>query len=256
MWLMLVLTIFAGGCGGRSGVLPSGGGADGGAATPDMGGPSLCQQVSGTCRASCPTSAPELVYPDIKQSCGGLRCCAAQCKKPAWICTSTAQCSAGQICSLEIGSCETDPCCPMCQHCVGRCVKHSFFARVLSASAHADLMPAVRPDFADAEVTLQLQNKGSAAVAGIKIAEGGVYIVPGKAAKVIDMKWKPQGSFSGSLAPGQTSKVLFEGTSYQPPGRSAMVPCGKQVQVRLKVAQDKGAAVWASSTAFKLQCSH
>ena len=256
-WLV-VMTLVLGGCGGRSAGLPGGSpGSDGGVPGQDQGSKlSLCQAVSGTCRTSCPASAPELVYPAIKESCKGKRCCAAQCKKPAWICMSTAQCKAGQICSLEIGSCEADPCCPMCQHCVGRCVAHSFFARILSARAHADLMPSIRPDFAEAYVSLQLQNKGTKQVTGIKVTEGGIYISPGKAARVIDMKWNPSSSFSGTLAPGQTLIVEYKGTSYKAPAPMTQVPCGQQVQVQLKVAQNQGAAVQAYSTAFKLECSH
>lgn len=214
--MMLMLTMALGaGCGGRSGGLPGAGGGGGGAA--DLG-------------AAVPLDG---------------------CVRPPGMCTYSGSCPSGTICSTLLGICQADPCCPKCEHCVGRCIQQTFLVEAITAYASADLMPPL-PGRLAASVQLEYKNRASASVTGVKIKEAALILNPGKAAPVQKLDLKPVGAFSGTVGPGKTVRV-----SYAAKASVMGAPCNKQVSVQAMVAYGPaGVAVTATSPAFKFGCSH
>jgi len=250
----LLTTLALPGCGGRT--LPTSGGngkVDGKVLTPDAGPTNLCVQVTGTCQAACPASAPAYKFPPVSNACGaGKMCCVANCVSPPGTCSADSQCKGGKVCSTSLGVCGADPCCPQCSACYGKCVKQTFFATVTGASAGADLMPP-STGAANGKATLVLRNTAAKPLTGITLKGGIIGFSMG--AMLYSMTYTADPPFSGKLAAKGEVTVKLKATG-KLVGGSAAAPCNKQVYMRVDVGFAPSKTLRVKSPEFKFGCVH
>jgi len=252
--VLLVSAALCCGCGQRQALPSADLGDGGGAVKSDATGPSLCLQIGGVCEKTCPVMAPPYVYPPARDSCKGAECCVAKCKEPDWLCTHSSDCKPGQVCTVNLGACDVNPCCPICAACYGSCVPTPLRAQVLSAGAGANMMPG-GPPTVNTTLKLKLTNQAAKDLTDVFVAKGSILLAANNT-QIYKMLMAGTSPFSGTV-PAQGSVELSMMSKFNPsPGSQPAPPCSQQVKVRVEVNYFMGATLEVTSGAVKFGCVH
>lgn len=252
---LLVLAVVPIGCGERQVHSSVDLGDSGDGMKIDASGPSLCQQIGGVCEKTCPVMAPPYVYPPVRDSCKGKECCVVKCVEPDWLCTHSSNCKPGKVCTVNLGACDVNPCCPMCAACYGSCVPTPLRAQVLSVSAGANMMPGGSPTVSTS-LKLRLTNQAAKDLTDVFVAKGSILLASSNT-QIYKMLMAGTSPFSGKV-PAQGSVELSMMSQFNPssPGSQPAPPCNQQVKVRVEVNYFMGATLEVTSGAVKFGCVH
>ena len=156
------------------------------------------------------------------------------------------------VCTVELGACDTNPCCPYCAQCHGLCEPTTLSAEITSAEAWADMMPG-GPRTVVGRIELLLLNGGVYPVTDVEILKGRI-IVADTGIQLAGVIWGAETPFSGSVAPGGSATVSLRGNNTLAADED--VPCGDLVTLWAEVQHFAGARIEVTSKPVKLGCAY
>ena len=171
------------------------------------------------------------------------------CVRPPDGCFSSNDCKdPNAVCTVELGQCDGDPCCPQCAVCYGTCVAQlELVVHIIDAEVWANLMPGPGTDTDPnrAVVKIELDNSNSSVDAtSVKPIAAAIIDASGSGHPPYALDLQPLARtgtvFGGTVKAGQ--KLAVDYSHAGPPASTATqaFPCNHKVQVRVTVAHDGG----------------
>jgi len=128
-------------------------------------------------------------------------------------------------------------------------------AKIVKASAWANLMPIVAPDPTRASVEIELKNTSGSDVTGIKVQNAELQSLASPPASHPLTMVTTMSSFTGVIKAGQTKTVGF---AHQTSTNKVPVPfkCGSQIKMLLEVVYDGGKIGPLEQNPVSFQCTY